>query len=139
MVAQRTGRHLGIGETGDAAFMARVDERAPVAALPDRKGMRKGSAVLRGAAAMVAAAPGPLTRQTGPVGERGCPAHRLGVQGRHAERAAAQCPAEAGADVPALTSTPVTVLHCRARVLFIFLFLSVSFLFVVLKGLVRKI
>ena len=46
------------------------------------------------------------------VGGLGPPVHRLGVQGRYAERAAARCPAESGTVAPVLTSSPVAVLHC---------------------------
>ena len=66
------------------------------------------------------------------AGGLGSPVHRLGVQGRCAERAAARCPAESGVVAPALPSIPDTVLQCRTPVLFILLFLSASFLFAVL-------
>ena len=52
-----------------------------------------------------------VSRRACGEGARGCPAHRLGVRGRFAERAAPQCPAGSGTDAPALTSIPDAVLH----------------------------
>ena len=62
------------------------------------------------------------------MGAEGCPASWLGVQGSHAERAAARRFVGLGADLIGLASSPPPMLHLGVRALFIFLFMSVPFL-----------
>ena len=72
----------------------------------------------------------PLAQMHGvdPAGVGGCPASWLGVQGSHAERAAARRCVGPGADLIGLASSPPQMLHFCGRALFIFLFMSVPFL-----------
>ena len=62
----------------------------------------------------------PLAQMRGvdTAGVGGCPALWMGVQGRLAKRAVARCSVESGADLVGLTSIPLLVLHCGARVFF---------------------
>ena len=62
------------------------------------------------------------------MGAEGGPASWLGVQGSHAERAAARRFVGLGADLIGLASSPPPMLHLGVRALFIFLFMSVPFL-----------